>query len=134
MCAKCALQWGRKISALHCEFMRQAVGSGAVQSAALIASDVSHCLGLTCSEERREGLAALGGVWLLTKTGGFGAIYQRGALPQTALWYIALRSMSQNLHNTSTEPLPKIRLERSPSTIPRANPSYLRLELIRQFQ
>lgn len=35
---------GEGISALHCEFMRQALGSSAVQSAELITSDVSHCL------------------------------------------------------------------------------------------
>lgn len=51
MCAKQDFQWGEIISALHCEFMRQALGSSAVQSAASITSDVSHCLGLACSEE-----------------------------------------------------------------------------------
>lgn len=35
---------GEGISAPHCEFMRQALGSSAVQSAELITSDVSHCL------------------------------------------------------------------------------------------
>lgn len=52
---------GKKIPALYREFMRQALGSSAVQSAALITSDVSHCLGLTSSEESRKRLAALSG-------------------------------------------------------------------------
>lgn len=67
----------RQISALHCEFMRQALGSSAVQSAALITSDVSHCLGLTCleGEQEKKRLAALAG-WAQTRMGGFGAVYQ----------------------------------------------------------
>lgn len=99
-----ALGGKKKISALHCEFMRQALGSSAVQSAVLITSDVSHCLGLTCLEESRKRLAALAG-WAPTRMGGFGAVYHRGNAAQTALWYIAVRSRSQNLHRTLTQPL-----------------------------
>lgn len=70
----------KKISAPHCEFMRRALGSSAVQSAALITSDVSHCSGLTCSEESRKTLAALAGLGWPTRMGNFGAVYQRGML------------------------------------------------------
>lgn len=70
---------GKKISALHCEFMRQALGRSTVQSAALITSDVSHCLGLTCSEESWKRLAALSGLGA-DKDGGFwGCLSERNA-------------------------------------------------------
>lgn len=84
---------GRNLcAALHCEFMRQALGSSsAVQSAVLITSDVSHCLGLCVLEEGRERLEALAS-WAPTRMGGFGAVYRRWTSP----WYIAVGS--QNLY------------------------------------
>lgn len=69
VCETC-LSVEKKISAPHCEFMRQALGSRTVQSAVLITSDVSRCLGLCWRRAgkgwqrslvgRRQGWGALG--------------------------------------------------------------------------
>lgn len=77
VCAKQSFLWKeKKISAPHCEFMRQALGSSAVQSAVLITSDVSRCSGL-CGRRAGKGWQHLL-VWAPTRMGGFGAVYQRG--------------------------------------------------------
>lgn len=90
----------KKISALHCEFMRQALGSSAVQSAVLITSDVSHCLGLCWRRAgkgwqrelvgRRRGWQA-SGLFIGEERR---SDYSRSTSP--------VRCQSQNLHRTLT--------------------------------